>query len=380
MSLRRTAPLLVAAGLALAAGAARGAPPPARAGYDAATAAARRGASAAAAAGFEAFARRYPDDPLADDALAQAAQLAEERLGEPARALALYRALLARYPNRRASRRAEIRARFLEQALRTGEAPLAEYERILGGFPTRSKSESIRLMEALLAREPGFALADRAAYWIGSVYLQERRADDALAAFARVEARYPRSDWAQRARQARGDILAARGDAAGARRAYEAIVRGADPRAAAVAAAALARLRTQVWRARLAAAAGLAVLLALALLAVAVRRVGRGLLAVPVEVKLYLPAAALFVLLAWRENPALGRALAELGGATAVGLHLLVHFVRQAAARPGRRRLARGLALAAGVALFVGAAGYVAVHRAGLTTMLVETMHSGPER
>ncbi|HEY3359462.1 MAG TPA: tetratricopeptide repeat protein [Polyangia bacterium] len=380
----------VAAGLALlaAAGSGRAAPdpPPAappgagRAGYDAALAAARRGEAAAAARAFEEFARTHPGDVVADDALAQAAQLAEERLGEPARALALYRTILERYPNRRASRRAEVRARFLEQALRSGAAPLAEYQQIVGGFGSRPKDESIRRMQALLARTPGFALADRAAYWIGSVYLQQRRFDEALAAFAAVEARYPASEWAQRARKARGDILAERGDLTGARRAYESIMRDGDPSFAATGAFAAARVTTELWRARLARAGLWVALLALALALVALRRVGRGLLAIPVEVKLYVPAAALFTALAWRDNPALGRALLELVAVVAVGLHLLGHLAREAAAQPRRRRWRRGLALGLGVVLFVGAVGFRAVYRSGLMSMALETVRNGVER
>ena len=60
-------------------------------------------APTAAVASLEALAHDAPTSPLAPEALLLAARAAEEQLGDPARALAIYDAIVARYPDARAA-------------------------------------------------------------------------------------------------------------------------------------------------------------------------------------------------------------------------------------------------------------------------------------
>ena len=84
---------------------------------------AKESSDAAAAVGaLVALADRAPDDRFADDALAEAARMSEEDLGDPARALALYRRLVARYPDSREVRRARHRIELLAAGLGPGGA------------------------------------------------------------------------------------------------------------------------------------------------------------------------------------------------------------------------------------------------------------------
>ena len=61
---------------------------------------------AGAAIAFLALADAHPDDDYAADALLEAAELDEERLALPDRALALYERILSRYPDSRLALRA----------------------------------------------------------------------------------------------------------------------------------------------------------------------------------------------------------------------------------------------------------------------------------
>src|SRR5581483_1362017 len=67
--------------------------------FDAATALEAKGEYAQAADALEKLARERPDDPFADDALFEAATIAEERLGDPERAARLYDAVAKKYPS-----------------------------------------------------------------------------------------------------------------------------------------------------------------------------------------------------------------------------------------------------------------------------------------
>ena len=115
---------------------------------------------------LERLVEESPQDEYAPDALLEAAALAEEHLGAPAHAAALYQRLLERYPTHRHALRAAARRDFLAANLTAGEAPLVEYQAILTEAAKRPPAESRARLERLLATYPTFPLARQARLWI----------------------------------------------------------------------------------------------------------------------------------------------------------------------------------------------------------------------
>jgi hypothetical protein len=330
---------------------------------------------AGAAAALEKLAREAPDDPFADDALFEAAVLAEERLADPARAARLYDEVATKYAQSRLSRRARARADFLTASLRSGAGPLTEFQRLTqsGAQPPDTAG-----MERLLAAHPDFALADRALYWLGARYLEAHREPDGVARLLELERRFPSSEWAPRAKKARAELLLKQRHPLEARRLFAELAASSSPMVRAAGREGLGDVRAALVRGALAAAA-LAYLVAFALLHL-VRLGGMGRLRqVPTEVLYYLPVAALFVVAGATENAAIGWATAAIavGGAAVIWL----------GAALTARRLERGpvptvgrLARSAATALAVLAVAYLAVQSTGLTDLVVETLRAGPER
>jgi hypothetical protein len=256
-------------------------------------------------------------------------------------------------------------------------APLAEYQQILAGFPTRPSAESARRMEALVAAYPDFALADRALLWLADLAAREGRADEAERRYREVEQRFPDGEAWARARAGRADLALARHRPLRARALYRALVDGAHRVPPEVAARARAGLEAcaAALRGLAAFAIALAYLAALDAARVpAARPLERRL---PFELRFYLPIAALFVAGAVSAGRAIAWAtlLIAVGGALVLGATALAAS-RAPAPLPTRKRLL----MAATTALAVGAVVYVAVFATGLGDVLVETVRSGPER
>jgi tetratricopeptide (TPR) repeat protein len=372
----RLAAIIALAVLSASSGAAE--PSAAQREFEAATAREAAGDFAGAADALLALARARPDDPFAADAIFEAAVIAEEHLSDPARALALYREVLERYPQSRLGRRARGRVEFLASSLRTGEAPLREYQEILNGFARRPPAESIARMEKLVAAHPEFALADRAIYWLGSTLAGEHRDDEAEARFREVERRFPESAWAPRAKKARGDLAIRRGHPLEARRIFAELAASAsDPLTRAAAAEGLKNARTALRR-TIELGLAIAFLAAFAgyhLLALRRRRWWR----VPGELYYYGPVAALFSLAAATENRSVGWATFGIaaGGGAVVWLSSALSAARLAEGpMPVGERVLRIVA----ASLAVTAVMLLAVQVTGLTDLVVETLRSGPER
>lgn len=347
---------------------------------------AQGGRAAEALEDFVALADRSPRDAFADDALLEAARLAEERLGDPRRALALYERLLREHPSSRLAVRAARRAEELRAGMgpdgRDAEA-LAAWHEILHGFASRPRAESIARAEALLRERPDFAAAPRVVYWLGTVHAQDGRDAPALARFREVTARWPDSEWAAQARKAEGDVLLRRGDYEGARRAYESLRGRGDPALDETAAHALATLARERRRARLATACwGVLALFAAGSLAAARRAAGswRGLaraLARPPSEAIYLvPIVALFVLAGTTEHEAILGALAFIGA----GSLAIAWLSGGALAAVARLSLPRALAHGGAAAVAAAALVYLALFREGLLDLVVETIRFGAER
>lgn len=379
--------------LAIGATAARTAPaaePPSptagQAEFEAAVAREASGDYAGAASALEELARRRPDDAFADDALFEAASLAEERLGDPQRAARLYGELLARYPSSRLQRRARARADFLARSLATGAEPLRVYQEILADYPRRPPAESLARMERLLAEHPDFALADRALFWLGTAYVTAGRRTDAERALLALETKFPSSEYAPRGKRLRGDLLLGAGHPLAARALYRELATHADPTVRAAGEEGLRDVRRAITRWTLfglgvAYFAGF-VLVELVRLRRARRRAEAQTPAarrLPTELLFYAPIAALFTVAAATEHRAIGLATAII--AAGGGLLVWLSGARTTAALAAgpvapRPRLLRAVAVgAAALAL-----AYVAIQGAGLTDLVVETLRSGPER
>lgn len=345
--------------------------------FEAATQLEGRGDYAGAATALEKLGRSRPDDSYADDALFEAAVIAEEHLGDPARAAKLYEEVATRYPTSRLARRARTHADFLTSSLRTGEAPLREYQEILNGYAKRPHADSVARMEKLLADHPDFALADRALYWLGTTYASDRRDDLAMARLADVERRFPSSEWAGRAKKARGDLLLQQGHPLQAQKVYEELGRSSDQLSRAAAQEGVGAVRASIERAIVLWLAIAYVVLFLLMHAVALRRLGAW--RVPVEVWFYLPVAAVFVLAAATENGSI--AWATLGIAVGGGLIVwAVSAVLGARLERGRVSLAARIGRLAAAAAAVVCVMYIAVQTTGLTDLMIETLKAGPER
>ena len=330
-----------------------------------------------AAQALEELARAAPDDAFADDALFEAAVLAEERLGDPARAAKLFEAVATNYPPRRRARRARGRADFLASSLRTGEAPLAEYQRIVGSAAAHPL-EAVAAMEALLAAHADFALADRALYWLGARYVEQKREADGAARFAEVERRFPSSEWAARAKKARADLLLHRGHPLQARVLYQQLDASADPMAHAAGKEGLGDARAAIAR-RVLVTLALAYLLGFVMLHLARLRGLRRLLPLPAELLYYAPVAVLFVVAGATENGAIGAATAGIavGGALVIwiGAALTAAQLERGPVAPLGRVWRAGA-----TALAILAVAFVAVQAAGLNDLVLETLRAGPER
>jgi outer membrane protein assembly factor BamD (BamD/ComL family) len=325
-----------------------------------------------AAKDLERLAREKPDDSFADDALFEAAVLAEERLSDPAHAAKLYDEVATRYPQSRLARRARTRADFLSSSLRTGEAPLAEYQKILAEG-ARDPRAAIARMEKLLAEHPDFALADRALFWLGSRLVEAGRESDGVARFAELESRFPASEWARRAQKSRADLLLKHGKTDEARGIYEALSRTSDPIARAAGAEGL-RAVGSYRRSHLLVDVALAYLLIFVGFQLWTGR--KFLLKLPTELLYYLPVAIVFAGAGATENAGIGWATFGIACGGAVITWVVAAGTAARSGMSMRERMAR----AVGLALAVLGLAYVAIQWTGLADLVLETLRNGPER
>lgn len=382
-SLRGT--LLAIAFAVLGAGGARADESPAF--YEAAAAMAD-GRYAMAASAFEALAARNPDDPFADDALIEAADLYEHRLGDPLRARQLYRRVVDAYPDSRVSRRARRRLEVLGRALGEGAehaGALARYRSILTEYGEVGPIASIRTMEALLVEHPEFPLAAEARLWIGTTYQQEARLDEALGWFRAVQERHPGTEIAWRAGRAEGDVLLARGDFDAAEAVYRSLAEVEQPALATSIAMALEEVERVRQRARQARLAWIVVALFAAAMLVLARRdvgswtgAGRALLRPPIEFWYLLPVAAIVAIAAHTDNQLVADAVTTIV-AGALGVSWLSGATLEAARRRGPLGLGRIAAQAAAAGLAVLAICYLALMQDLLLDLLEHTRRFGHE-
>lgn len=342
------------------------------------------GQAGAAATALSALAHERPEDDVAPEALFEAAQLYEEQLGEPEKARMLYRTLVEQYPASRLLRRAQHRLAQLETGLRTGAAPLQQFQQILR-TTTEASPPRIAALRALLAAQPDFALADQALYLLGGAELRAGDAGAAAATFAALYRRFPASEWAAQARKTEAEAHLSGRRFAAARASYQALARFSGPLWPETAAEGLEttqRLARQ-WLASLVAAA-----IAALVFVVGVLRGRYALWPPPLEVKYFAPVAAFFVALGIGvQGGSLAPPIVSLGFGGLLLCWLSAALLRQAAEEraaaetpPGRLATVLGFTWGALWRIAAAAAlAYLIVYHHGLIDLVTETLKNGPD-
>jgi hypothetical protein len=311
----------------------------------AAVARAAAGEAAAAVDDLVALADQHPGQPVAAEALAKAAQLREERLHDPAGAVALWDRLLREHPGHRTTRRATARRAELRRGIGGDPAAYAAYRRLIADADLGT--EAIARMEELLAGgERSFAREAR--LWIGDARFGRGELDAARAIYRELAA---------------GDDVVARAAAEGLDRIAAAERRAAWIRRAwMVLAAALGLLALSLWR-----AAG------------SWPAAGRALLRLPTEAIYLLPAAAVVAIAAQRGNRMVADAVLWIGAGGVIVTWLSGCALDAERSQRGRVTPVRALSHALVAAVAIGALAYIAVSRDQLVDLIAETVRFGHE-
>jgi hypothetical protein len=250
----------------------------------------------------------------------------------------------------------------------------ARYHDLLRTYPSRPAAESAALVSALIDEGP-FADRDGALFWMASVRLQARDLGAARALFARLRREHAGSPLIERADLGEAEASAQEGDYGGALRWLDKAAGASDAAVRELAMLSSAHVRALRGRQRLAWAAGLFALLVLALLVASVaRRWPVPLRPLPAEARVLLPVLAVLALLSLRQDPAPRAAVLEVCAAGAIFSLAAGLSLRAGPAGLAGRALRAASALAA-----LGACAYVAVWRADLISMVLETLRAGPE-
>jgi hypothetical protein len=346
------------------------------------------GREAEAAAELAALARDEPDHELAPEALFSAAELYEDRLADPARALALYRELGERYPDSRRSLAASRRAAALS-AQTAGGADAVEAQRrflvIRQGFAGRPEAESFAMADALVREHPGWAGAPAVALWVAAIEARQGRYAIALRRYLDAAERYPVPEVRFDALRGAGDMALRLGRYDEAARHYRALDPGDDPGRRAAIDEALgqvvsARGRSR-WFALSASAVGagfLALVISLVVAARSPRVALRSLWPPPTEVLYLVPVALILGALSWADFQGLGPAVTAISTAGTASA-----WISGAALGLRRRRGSRmGVAVAVhalAAALAVIGMVYAAMYENELIDPILDTIRFGPE-
>lgn len=313
--------------------------------------------------------------PAPADTLYAAGRAAEDKLADPARALALYERLLREQPDAREAAAAERRSMILRAELGPGDAHRAQaaaFARLVADAD--HASDVVPRAEALAAQDwPG---APATMLWLAEWQHRHAELAAAEAHYTAVATRWPAS---------REAVIARRGAAGAAVDAHawdhaEALV-AALPRADETDRLTRDELQRTIHRGRLRArlyiAAWIALVLAFAGLAgsfvQASRRARRWSPRPPIEVIYGAPVALVIVIAGYTAHRAVGPAVLRisLGG-------LALAWLSGAALELAGGRLRAVLHVVACV-LGVLAIGYIALTHDGLIDLLVETVRFGPD-
>ncbi|HUS31778.1 MAG TPA: hypothetical protein VMZ53_24920 [Kofleriaceae bacterium] len=322
---------------------------------------------------------RAPTTPELADVLFAAGRACEDRLLDPARALALYERILRELPDASVAIAAERRVEKL-QSVRGHEKLASELAELIAHADDRHPA-MVWLEGEALASSPWPGAPD-AALWLGDWMCRTQQYQAAQLRYARLRESWPDSEQARIAhRNAAGCALDAHDFALATRLSNELVV--GDDVDAAVKSDLLAAARRGRFREALYTASWIALLLAsavlLASLADAILRGGRRLPALrpPIEVLFLAPLALVIVAGSYLSQRSIAPAVLRisLAGLTAAYLSGLTLDLLRLRGRPVRMRSTiHVIACAFGIV----AIGYIAITRDGLLDMLVETVKYGP--
>ena len=323
-----------------------------------------------------------PASPDLADELFAAARACEDRLHDPARALALYDRITREMPDARVA----IAARRRAAALRTDVGANGEHAARAKQLASLIATADARPPDAVVGEATSLANASwpgavDAALFLAEMLRRTGRHADAQAAYARVAATWPTTPQA---------TIAIRGGAGNAIEAGEwklaidlanalPILEPSDRVLRDDLLAAVARGK---FRARLYGAAWIAFLLGTVLLLAsfveAIVRARRApSLVPPIEVLFLAPFGVLLVAIAYIQNMPVAGSVAQLT-AGALAMTWLSGSALDLARGAGRRVRLRSIAHAVVAALAALAFGYISLVRAGLLDVIAETVRYGP--
>jgi hypothetical protein len=302
-----------------------------------------------------------------------AARACEDKLADPAHALAIYRRILRDSPSSAAAVGAARRASELEPLVGDNAAAAHDFAKLVADADQLPPDDAIARGD-VLAATAGWSGAPEAALWLAEWLRRTGRFADAQARYAHVIATWPKS---ARAREAARDAAGCALDAHEWARA-EALARALPDDA--VRAELIDAARRGSAHARLDASAYVVLALAFALLVAslleAARRGGwqRPKLAPPLELWFAIPIAGVLVAVAATANRLIAPAVAtiSIAGIAAAWLSGIA-----SATLTSRGRRPRSLLHLALCVITVLAAAYVALVKSGLVELLVETVKFG---
>jgi tetratricopeptide (TPR) repeat protein len=320
-----------------------------------------------------------PTTPDLADVLFAAGRACEDRLLDPARALALYDRILRELPDAGVAIAAERRVERLK-SVRGHEKEAAHFAELVARADELDPATIKQEAEALASAPwPG---AIDTSLWLGDWLCRTRRFADAQDRYAKLRAQWPDSDQARMAhRNAAGCALDAH-DYGLARTLAEELVVVDDADAAVkqdlLAAARQGRIREALYTASWIALLLAAVLLVASLVEASLRGGRRRpALRPPIEVQFLAPVAFVIVLGSYLSRAAIAPAVLRISIAGLVLAHISGITLDLLRVR-GRAVRLRAVLHVVACALAVLGVGYIAIMREGLLDMFVETVRYGP--
>jgi hypothetical protein len=342
--------------------------------FDAALRMIAAGKERAAAEALLALAQEAPQSELAPESLFEAGLLYEDHLSDPETARRCYQQLVANYPRSRLLRRAKQRLEQLELGLRTGAAPLKSFHTILRTTVEGSRDRRSRL-EALLAQNPDFALADQVLFLLADTSLRGGDRATAMSRFNDLYRRFPTSHWAAQGHRLHAETLLGERHILEARTHYQALEAFSGPLFPLLAREGLIACD----RAARAYNVSLFLWAFLGLLAFfALYRGWRHLWPPPYELLYYLPVAGLMSLAALLMRS--GNALGPIWQFGLLGS--LLTWLGAASSHRPLLRPPRRLGLVLGLVVRAAAAGaifYLIIYHHGLIELIADTLRNGPD-
>lgn len=323
----------------------------------------------------------FPQHSLADDSLFQAGELFEQSLGEPARAVALYRRLVEDYPDSRLALAANERLAALASRIdEAGDAVLAAFVAIKNARAELGAAQAIRRAEALLADNPDWSGVGELALWLGGEYERATRWTEAARAYGVARAQSADPVAAVSAGLAAARLATHRGRFDDAERVLESIDTAGRPERAQAVADVRAALDAARGRSTLSIAALIVSVLAIAVLFGSLRTAAsswgdtaRALARPPTEVLYLAPVSALLIAASATGFPEIAWAVVAIctGG-------LGVTWLSGAGLRLRRTRTTV-IVHALSAAAAIGCICYIALYRAQLLDLLARTVQFGPD-